>query len=192
MQSIAFDLDGTLVDLMAVFKRLLKSVYNIDYDDSKQTRFHVNVDGLTDTQIRDLIWQSTEAYATTPIYPGVPELMKYVYKLTDQPIKIITNRPIHVTEETYRLVKRFCHVPFELVINYRGYPKSIYLNGYDMYVEDRRANALHIATAGKVVFLIDRPWNQFETDLPIFRINDIREINTLMHSPQVVTAVRGW
>jgi len=176
---IAFDLDGVLVNLMKLFEEVLCAETGIVWSQNDQTTFDLTEHlPLTRKEIWELIRTCYRRWPEIPITIGVPELCEYAYAVMGCPVKIITNRPMDAAQDTYNLVHKFCKkIPYELVINYRGYSKAVFLDGYDAIVEDRRRNAIDIADHGKIVLLLDSPWNKIEKDPPgVHRIHDLSEV----------------
>lgn len=170
---IAFDLDGTLIDLMSMFKDSVKVLYGLDFYPEKQTEFKVDLP-INDRELMIAFDHAMKKHDSVIIYPGIKDMMKELYLKIHQPIKIITNRSIGQATDTYRVVDRICKdIPYTLIINHTRLSKSTFLTKHDIiYVEDRRKYALELEKIGKFVFLVDRPWNQFEIGT-----DDIKRIN---------------
>ena len=161
---IAFDLDGVLVDVNPVLKKVLWEQFGarVLEDDSSW-------DIKTDPQLPDdLLWEAFHKayeYINTediPIFPGAKELLRKLYDLSDNdPVKIVTARPPKkAANYTYKYVSELlCDFPYELVL-VSDYSKLPYINRYKYFVEDKLTTAEHMAANNKKVFLIDRPHNQ--------------------------------
>jgi len=174
MKSIAFDLDGVLVCLIKSFKLALHDIHSLDFDIKKQTVFNLQQNlPLTKTEINSVLHIAYAMWKHTPIYNGAEELCNTVYACTQRPVKIVTNRPYAAATKTYALINRFCKVPYELILNYRGYNKGEFLHDYEYFVEDRRRTAIELAKLGKTVFLVNQPWNQGFTLQSIKRIPNV-------------------
>jgi hypothetical protein len=177
---IAFDLDGTLIDLISVFDQVLFEVHGIKIDESRRTRFDLSycVD-LTKNEIWSVIKRAMDRVNDIQIYLYAKNLIDYVYAFTEKPIKIITNRPIDKVAQTYDIVDRMCkRTPYELIINHRGFSKLTYMDGIEFMVEDRRKNAIEFAEAGKTVFLLSRSYNSLPKNTPrsIIVIESLKQV----------------
>lgn len=183
---LAFDMDGTLVDLMSVFDRLLLEQYGITPNRANQTEFDLKCCiQLSGNKIHKLIREAIDMVDEIPIYDGVSDFFEYLYSVTHLPIRVITNRPIDSAMKTYELMERITSVPYELIINHHGYDKVKFMNGCSAIIEDRRRNALEIANlkrSSKIAYLIDKPYNQIKNPperlIRISQFKDIRKFYT--------------
>ena len=158
---IAFDLDGTLIDIMSVFDNLVYEIHGVKIDESKRNRFDLSccIDIRKD-QIWTVIRLAMDKHEKIKFYPGAQNFLKFVFAMTLKPIKIITNRSIDKVSQTYALVDRLCKkIPYELIINHKSYPKSMFLNGYEYMLEDRRKNVIELADNNIKTFLFSRSYN---------------------------------
>jgi len=178
--TIAFDLDGVLVNLMDMFDRTLIK-HHAGYVRIRNGQFKMEtIPPLSNSQIWKVFYDIFERPYEIEIFPGVPDVLRTIARVTGRPIRIITARPEKFVYQTSLLVKRFTEGPVELFLVGDFKDKIKHLEGVDYFVEDRRATALLLATFGKTVFLMDRHYNQMTDDNPIWeqiiRIHDIREI----------------
>lgn len=158
---IAFDLDGTLINIMDPVERLLFEKFGAKIVHPDGFQLHTEP-FLEDEQIWECINEAYEFHDEIKIYPGATELLTKLYSLSDNdPIKIITARPPkRAANTTYKYVsERLCDLPYELVI-VSDNDKLPYLHRYTYFVEDRRKTAIQLAEAGKKVFFLKRKWNK--------------------------------
>jgi phosphoglycolate phosphatase-like HAD superfamily hydrolase len=156
--NIAFDLDGTCVDVHSQFAEILarwtgKDTYNVT-----QFEFHKEL-GIDNKTLWEAIEKAYSMWETTPLYPGVRELMKCLHYISHDAIYFVTARPKRFANETYGVIERFCPYPFKVAMCTLGEHKYKYLADYDYYVEDRRQTAIDLANRGWKVFLPRRTYN---------------------------------
>ena len=185
--NIAFDLDGTLVDLLSVMADKLRLLYGAEIVNHTKHRLE------TDPPLsRNKIWKAIEAaypeIDQITVFDGVFKLMRGIYFRTLQPIKIITARPFRSANDTYALCERIMPVPFELILCGGMSYKGRYLYGCKYYVEDRRKVAHNLAERwGKIVYLVNRPYNQPENGEDPEGVRRIKELTELIDNvPQFV------
>jgi len=157
---IAFDLDGTLINIMDPVERLLMEKYGAKIIHPDGFQLHTEP-FLEDDLIWDCIIEAYDYHDEIKIYPGAKEIITQLYNASDNdPVKIITARPLkRSANTTYKFIsERLCDLPYELVL-VSDNDKLPYLNRYTYFVEDRRKTAITLADAGKIVFLLRRPWN---------------------------------
>jgi len=180
--NIAFDLDGVLVDIMGVVKDILKAKYDVEM--ILTDKWEVDTDPyLSHELITKSIYIAYEYISEIKIYPGAQELLQKLFYLSgcNDPIRIVTARPISAVDDTYRLLdKRFSGFPYELIIA-PGRTKFLYLNRYKYMVEDRRRTAKHLAELNKEVFLLDRCYNKMAPMSAVTRIGSIKDLIPLAH-----------
>jgi hypothetical protein len=158
--NIKFDLDGCLVDLMSHMENIVRNSYNSKVVETGN--FHFNTDPvLTNRQMAEAFHKCYKEFRLTPIYEGAEELMAKLYSRSQQPIHIVTARPISCAHHTHMLVERFTkNVPFTISFANTPFHKLDYLNGTEFFVEDRKSIAKDVANIGKMVFVPIRPWNE--------------------------------
>ena len=156
--TIAFDMDGVLVNLMAVAKPLLMSEYGAEWISTPNFSIETQPP-LTNSELWKVFRMCYPKYKTTPIFPGAKELFEGLYEASGEPIKIITARPYDAAEYTIKQAMRIADVPVSVDIVEGWENKIKFLANYDFFVEDRRKTAYALAELGKKCFLIDRPYN---------------------------------
>ena len=173
--TIAFDLDGVLVDIVTPIKEKLISMLDCQMLDTHNYRIQ------TDPEIsRKEIWKVFDAvfedYKNIPIIDSAENLLEMLYKITEDPVHIVTSRPIRAATVTHKLIQRFCKVPYSCIITGNSNEKLNYLNGHCYFVEDRRRTAIQLASAGKHVFLVDQIYNRPCAGPRISRIAGVHEL----------------
>lgn len=158
---IAFDLDGTLVDLMGVFEKVLMEKHRAQVNPVRGWQITTNPP-LSDNDIWYCFGQAYTMIDDFPIYPGAAELLTSLYEKTGDPPMIVTQRPAWSATYTHELARRFLSVPYTVAFVERAEDKMAYLGGCQYYVDDRRKVALSIAESGRHAFLLDRPYNQID------------------------------
>lgn len=160
---IAFDLDGTLIDIMTPIKKLLLEIYKIELKDNdpKYVQFDLTIPtGLSKNEVWEIIRLVYQEPKTISIYPGATELLTKLYEKTRESPLIITSRPFDAANDTYMVVERIMKkVPFTLILKHDRCHKADYLQGYRFYVEDRRRTAIELSDMGFGVPLIRKNYN---------------------------------
>jgi len=172
--SIAFDLDGVLIDIVTPIKRLLLELYDFDLQDNdpEYDQFNlVKATGISSKKLWEIYRMVYTEVKTTPIYPGATELLAKLYEKTNEPPLIVTARPPDSASLTYQIVKRVAKkTPFAVVLKHPRCHKSQHLSGYYYFVEDRRRTALELADLNFVIPLVRKNYN------PIPNIKKYRNI----------------
>lgn len=175
LNTIAFDLDGTLIDLMSVAIPLVEKYAGVPI--TKFTQFDIAKDNNIS---KKAVWQGIlEAinHRNIPVYEGVKTLFRNIYDITGEPIKIVTARPANKEQQTFFTVMSFTgDTPFRIKMVNPEESKMTYLDGYDYFVEDRRRTALELADAGIYVFLIRKPYNQGVQHSKIEYIDGVKDL----------------
>lgn len=175
MINIAFDLDGVLVNLIPRVDYYLKEMFHSSLIVGDSFRFSSDPP-LSMTKIWKAINAAIYDYKNLKTFSGVEQLLDDIYIDTGMPIRIITARPIYTIEATYRSVKSFCNAPFEIVLS-SPEDKWKHLMQTQVFVEDRRKTALQLASKGKIVFLVNRKYNQIKNPpAGVVRIDHLGEI----------------
>jgi hypothetical protein len=175
--NIKFDLDGCLVDLMDHMANVLHECFNARMIDTGS--FNFNTDPvLTNRQKAEAFHKCYKEFRLTKIYDGVEELLAILYARSQQPIHIVTARPVACAHHTHMLVRRFTtDVPFTISFANMPFKKLDFLNGTEFFVEDRKSTCRDVAGLGKTVFMPVRPWNEnlIQND-KIIRIAGVQEL----------------
>lgn len=179
--NIAFDLDGTCIDLHSQFSKILLNWTGIDVRQASQ--FHIDREfNISKTLLWAAIRESYRAWEEIEIFPGVEDLMKLLYDMTGDPIYFVTARPKKYASETFQLIERFCPHPFKVSMCEQGDEKLKYLKNYMFYVEDRRKTAIDLAVQGKVVYMPKRAYNKLDNIYQHFLlpIDDMNQLISLV------------
>ena len=156
---IAFDLDGCLINLMAVFRRFLLEIHGVEIKSQKTFSLRSST-GLLSKDIWHLIHLSYKEVKSTPIFPGATKLLTKLYEKTNEPPMILTARPFDSVDDTYAVVKKLMKkTPFQLILKHPKASKGQYLRGYKFFLEDRRKTALELSDLGFTVPLIKKAYN---------------------------------
>ncbi|GAG35322.1 unnamed protein product, partial [marine sediment metagenome] len=131
---------------------------------------------MTTDQIWKYIYLCYQNYKDTPIYNGACQLFELLHSKTQESIKFVTTRPINSAHHTHKLIRSICDVPFQISFANEPYSKINYLNGIKYFVEDRRAIAKELAAHNKLVFLIDKKYNQMPEHSSISRIHGLSHL----------------
>ena len=160
---IAFDLDGCLINIESVIRKLITETYNIEIKQFPKEEDHFDfrmATGLTNNQLWPIFRLAYKEIETTPIFPGATELLAKLYELSGEPPFILTARPSDAANETYAMVSKVAKgTPFKLVLKHPNADKSQYLGNYDFFVEDRRKTALELSETEICTLLIERNYN---------------------------------
>jgi FMN phosphatase YigB (HAD superfamily) len=182
-QRIAFDLDGTLINLFPAIEWALMELFGATVVPTNTWQIE------TDPPMpKKKIWEAFElAYGKQDFiqpYAGSGVLLERLWNLTLEPIKIVTARPTWAVRETYKTVERFCKVPFEIAFTGGKGTKLHHLYGRDIFVDDYPKYAIEAAMNGMTVYLLDRPYAQIDDGFSdkIIKISDISELIPLAHN----------
>jgi uncharacterized HAD superfamily protein len=156
--NIAFDLDGTCVDLKSQFTEFIRQNTGIELGDYTKFDCHEEA-GLSKEEFWKGVHQAYDAWQLTPIYPGVFRIMKELNRISNDSIYFVTARPKAFASQTFQLINRFCPYPFKVSMCDNSDDKGLYLRGYSMFVEDRRRTALQLMSQGKIVYVPERSYN---------------------------------
>lgn len=176
-QNVAFDLDGTLVDLMPVFEHEL--VKHTGVEIVKNGRF--DIETYPRVPARLIMNAFERAYGSTDAIkplPGAIDLLETLYGLTHEPPLIVTARPHWAATKTYELLDRFLTIPYRLILTNGGMKKLPYLCDVDHFVDDQRKTALELSFAGKYVYVPERDYNRI--NFPVDNIEFITELEELI------------
>jgi hypothetical protein len=173
--NIAFDLDGVLIDLVSVLRKKLPELCGCEFVDTNAYRITTNP-VISNAKLWKAFDAIFEDYKNFPIFEGAEDLCRILFTATNDPIRIVTSRPIRAATATHKLIQRFCKVPYVCIITGNHAEKYRYLTDYCYFVEDRRATAIDLAVRGKHVFLVDRGYNRPCAGPRISRIEGVHEL----------------
>lgn len=189
---IGIDLDDVLTDFRKALVRFYNEKYgkNISFDDIKS--YPLWESGIGSNMEENL--RIVNEFCNSPQYDEIPLLEgagEAVSKLAEKyQIFIITSRTEKYREITERFVsKHFPNVPIEIL-----YSSDFHKNksktkagicgecGISILVEDILEYAKDCSQAGVKVFLLDKPWNQGQTNGRIRRVKGWHEILDELYS----------
>ena len=105
--SIAFDLDGCLVDLVTPINRLLLEIHGIKINNEDMLQHsYESYTGLSKKELWKIFKMVYKEIETTPIFPGATELLTKLYEKTNEPPMILTARPFEYSKNAYAIVER--------------------------------------------------------------------------------------
>lgn len=173
---IAFDIDGSVVDFQAHIRQIAQGMCGSELPDSEGFDL-CEPWGMTEKEIWEILRVGYKQWQLTPIFDYVPELMETLWERTREPIQFVTARPKEFAHHTHLLVSRFMgEVPYQIAFA-SGFDKPYFLGGYSYVLEDRRRTAIDLAeNHGKIVFLVDAPYNQMPNHQRIVRIRGPRDL----------------
>lgn len=181
---IAFDLDGTLIWLMPVVERLLWEKHKVRVPKSRKFRVTTEPE-IPFEDLWDCFYEAFTCIDEIKVVPGATELLRKLHLLSDNdPVKIVTARPLKAANDTYKLVKKVCpDFPYELIIVEDTENKKLHLNRYHYFVDDRRKTALDLAEHGIKVYLPICNYNQpFPPHYNVTPIDSIQELIPIAHT----------
>ena len=180
MKRTAFDIDGCLADLISPMLRILEIKHKkiVKYEDITDFNLEESF-GIDSKSINNLIDQAIKDYENLFPYEGVVEFL-IEYQKEHKNILVITHRKLENDVYTrYWFEEFFPSIDMKRIQIAYVYDKMIPLKFYRIIqmVEDRLEVAISLAKQGIKVFLMDRPWNQFD-DLNenIIRVKDWEDI----------------
>ena len=174
--TIAFDLDGVLVDTSSIALNILadyngKELVPTKYDIADEFNILPHV-------VFKAYAEAFERSSFIHIQPAASRLVSALWGLTGDAITIVTSRESEYAAETHRICEKICgSIPFRLaMVGERG-DKESYLGNFDYFVEDRRATALKLVENNVCeVFLINTTYNQMDNHPNIRRINGLDDL----------------
>lgn len=173
--NIAFDLDGVLVDILPVLDTVLQEMCGAKLPEN-MTEFKIKIPGLSGNEVQGCINEALSRVTEIKINPMADVLFKELYKITGEPVLIITARPKWLASQTYLLIDRMTKVPIRLSM-VTGWPEKLaHLGPIEYFVEDRRRTALNLVQNRRRCFLIDKSYNQCPKQERLIRLKDIGDL----------------
>ena len=174
---LAFDIDGTVADVVTTLTQRLRTEYYIDLDTIEITCFEfiekITIPGTAKFfleywyAIMENHWKGILPYAGSEV----------LYKF--QPVTFITaRRPVLRQATTDWIDWFFPQLDYDVWF-FRSMEKSGILHdtGFSGIVEDRLKVANHVAENGLRSFLVNRSWNMGRYTHPnVIRLNNLKEI----------------
>jgi len=155
--NIEFDLDGVLIDYHSCLEKFLadRMIKMIPTGN-----FHFQTEPeIPPERLQRLIYKAMWEYDRINPFPEVPSVLKELYNMTGDPIRITTARPYHVAHPTMDCIeKALGPIPFSVSFVSSGTDKHKFLTK-GCYIDDRRRTCLDLAKRGFTVFMPERDYN---------------------------------
>src|SRR4030042_5669509 len=181
MKKTAFDIDGVVINLQDPLTYYFKKMYGIELPNEAFSRW--SIEKTTDIPYEKVLVcvnACIEDIELQNIYPGAKEFILDYFRETKEEVLFVTNRWDKVN--TFKLLDRFFHNIFYDVIFVDGTKTNVLKErNVDIFIEDRIENAEEISNAGIFTYLIERPWNQFDSKCSdkLVRVKDWFELRML-------------
>lgn len=180
---IGIDIDGVLADFYSAYERLCIEVEGVDhfgvhrfpqeYPCTWNWPEHYGYSDATVKEVWRRIKTSRDFWAKLTTLPDMGYLS---YIPTGAEVYFITARPGLNPKYQTEMWFRYYDVPSPTVLISDQKGLCCAALNLDKYIDDKWENVIDAAeTSFATVFLIDRPYNRFETDLPIRRVKTLRE-----------------
>ncbi len=176
---IAFDLDDVILNLTDVLSPHLKSLTGIDT--RTRTEFYAPVpDGMSNNTFRKIFNELSLKYTikAKPV-KGSIDALENIYKLTNEPIHIITARKADHEKIVNKWMKINVKDRFPYHIDFSGsVPKYKYFKSDTKYfVDDALHNVEKLCKYLDIFFIFDRPWNRNSiTHKNVIRIKYLKSV----------------
>ena len=183
--NIAFDLDGTLVDVFTMLTNYMEMVTGKRVEEPKDYGLMSDY-GCSEEIVQQAINKMHLNWKSCQPLPHAKELWKDLWAATHDPITIVTARSTHYATETYALVNHIfgTHIPYRISFAKGNMGKSPYLYDFRYFVEDNGSTAWSLAKAGITVFLLKTSYNKdmwnIHSDIqPIDSLKDIVDLRRI-------------
>lgn len=156
--NLEFDLDGILIDYHSVLEWHLAN--NYDTKMISTGKFHFGTDPeMSVVELEDAIYSAMDFTGKIKPHPGAHEVLKELYRITGEPIKIITARPKNKVVQTVASIDRVLgDIPYLFAMVDSGMDKPKYVRS-KCFIDDRRRTAIDMASRGYTVFMPEREYN---------------------------------
>lgn len=161
--NVAFDIDGVVAEFAKPFKKWAGKKYDLRFRETGNFHFEIIPEVpalLIDKIVAEFI--AKHSRKITPRIDGLA-LVDYVWSKTSKPITFVTARDILTASATHYWIQVYFPAMDYVAIIVKNMGEKIkYLDNFTSFVEDRRKTAIHLAMAGKKVFMPRRPYNSLE------------------------------
>jgi len=174
--SIAFDLDGVVIDIFPQMRQLFIDEWGHDVVPHKQ--FNFMIPGKSSAEVKALWYHSLETLTVTskPLGNSIRHL-RWFFMQTGEPVCFITARNDRLRECTYDwLLTHLGDTQFE--VNHIGdSDKAGFIKefGIKYFVDDRFRNINQIAPHVETAFLFNQTWNHGR----LMMHNNVKRVNCL-------------
>jgi len=161
MKRIAFDIDGTIINLQDSLTHYFKKMYDITLPAEAFSRWSIEeATNIPYEQVLACVNVCIADIYRQTIYPGARGFIVDCFKSTGKEVLFITNRWDKLN--TYKLLDRlFYDVNYGVIFVEGSKIDVLKKKKVDIYIEDRIENAEEISNAGIFTILLERSWNQF-------------------------------
>lgn len=190
--NIAFDIDGTFLDVHEFFKDVIE--WHVGKRFEKWISFktfsewHGISKGMQSIILEQFYKLCVTSVLVKPI-DGAVDFLEKLYIETRDPILFVTSRKRQFAGDTHLVIDRFLNIPYVIAFaegkNDGFFDKLNYLGNYEYFVEDRRKTALQLSTVNKSVFLIKASYNSLDNvcDKEKYNIKEIDSFRDLLDIP---------
>jgi len=174
MRKIAFDIDGTIVDLCVPIQYYIEKLYGVRWDPSIPCYSIEESTGLSRDQVLKAVNASTADLDRQIVYS---ESLRFI-SLCKPPILFVTNR--WDKENTERLFDYILpNIPFWIEYTRGEKSKVLLKNNVTHFVEDNLNTANEVSLNGVQVYLLDKSYNQGEIGTNVIRVKNWEELELL-------------
>jgi hypothetical protein len=159
---VGVDLDGVNYDFGASLRRYLLSVGYPEHLMTAPQRWEFYLDwGLTDAQFIDACHKGVDAGIIFRSGGTLPGASAALHRIADagHEIHIVTDRSFGTDDASQRMTREWA-AEHDLPYTSLSFSRDKTVVPTDVFVEDKLENYDALTAAGRVVYLIDRPWNQ--------------------------------
>lgn len=155
--NIEFDLDGVLINYLECLKWYLRN-RGIAHIPSGNWYFETCPDVSLGTLYKYINEAMRHVDRIKPM-PGARDVIKFLWDLTHDPIKITTARPMENIDVTRQSIETVLgNIPYFFAMVESGKDKANYIRSR-CYIDDRRKNCIALANKGYTVFMPEREYN---------------------------------
>lgn len=172
--NIAFDLDGCLIDFRDALCQTLSEIKKVTID---QDEYRIKTTpSVSNQQMAEAFRRTYKLTKRTKFFDGAIEFCETLHAKSQQPILIVTSRPVWCSHHTHRLIKENLQTPYIIAFADPTFGKNMYLSGIKYFVEDNKNIAQQLVACDKTVFMPNCSYNKMPTHPNIYRINNFNQL----------------